>query len=271
MAHEASALARAYFHQDDAMRLISNTKARSTFAAVLLVGGAITAGVWAISSMSSCDRGSLVSRYNAVRGDWYPLDDIGRSVNPNDAGDAGLSCPEVTLETFDGDAVRFSPAVRVVAPFAERLRRFETTVIDVAQRHYGRPPRAIVNDGAYLCRPVRHRSYRLSEHALGNAIDVVGFDFDPVERKPRPDAGLDAGTDAGVALPPELRGKFRVRIEKHWRAQTGQAAMLHARFLEDLTRELGDREIFRSVLGPSHPTHRTHFHLDMAPWPHFLP
>jgi hypothetical protein len=109
---------------------------------------------------------------------------------------------------------------------------------------------------------VRHRTYRLSEHALGNAIDVVGFDFGPV----------DAKQDAGVVeLPPELRSKFRVRVEKHWRTQSGDAAILHARFLDELTRRVAEQKIFRSVLGPSHPTHQTHFHFDMAPWSHVMP
>jgi hypothetical protein len=73
-------------------------------------------------------------------------------VEAEDGGDGGIACPEVELLTFAGDTLRYSPPVKVVAPFAERLRRFERVVIDVAVRHYGRAPRAIVNDGAYLCR-----------------------------------------------------------------------------------------------------------------------
>jgi len=221
----------------------------------------VTAAVVAVAvgSVGSCSRESLVSRFNVVRADPYPLDDVDRAVSE----DGGVVCPAVELVTFKGEHVRFTPAVRVVPPFAERLRRFESTVIEVSRRHYGRAPQAIVNDGAYLCRAVRHRSYRLSEHALGNAIDVVGFDFAPLTEKP--DAGSDAGTSE---IPAVLRGKLRVRVDKHWRAEGNEASKLHARFLDELTRVLADRAIFRSILGPSHPTHQTHFHLDMAPCVH---
>jgi hypothetical protein len=244
------------------MPLVLPQKAHSAIRAGLIVSVVLAAGVWALSSVSSCSGEALVSGLNQARGDPYPLDDIERTIDVEDGGDGGIACPEVELASYDGDTLRFSPPVKVVAPFVERLRRFEAIVADVAVRHYGRAPRAIVNDGAYLCRPVRHRTYRLSEHALGNAIDVVGFDFGPLEK--RSDAGL-------LALPHALEAKFGVRIEKHWRAQTGESAILHARFLDELARVVVEREVFRSVLGPSHPTHRTHFHLDMAPWSHVMP
>jgi hypothetical protein len=244
------------------MALLFTQKTRSALRAALIVSVVLAAAVWALSSVSSCRGEAVVSRFNEARGDQYPLDDIERSVDTEDGGDGGIACPEVELVTFAGGTLRFSPPVKVVAPFAERLRRFEAVVIDAAVRHYGRAPRAIVNDGAYLCRPVRHRTYRLSEHALGNAIDVVGFDFGPLEKNA--DAGL-------VALPPALQAKFRVRVDGHWRAETGESAILHARFLDELVRIVVEREIFRSVLGPSHPTHGTHFHFDMAPWSHVMP
>jgi hypothetical protein len=244
------------------MPLQFKQRARSALRTALIVSIVLAAAVWGLSSVSSCNGEVLVSGLNQARGDPYPLDDIERTVEAEDGGDGGIACPEVELLTVAGDTLRYSPPVKVVAPFAERLRRFEAVVIDVAVRHYGRGPRAIVNDGAYLCRPVRHRTYRLSEHALGNAIDVVGFDFGPLEKTP--DAGL-------LTLPPALQAKFRVRVENHWRAQTGESAIVHARFLDELTRVVAEQKVFRSVLGPSHPTHRTHFHFDMAPWSHVMP
>lgn len=233
-----------------------------------IVLGALALGFWAIWSVSSCRSGALVSRMNALRGDAYPLDEIERSVDE----DAGVACPELELVTFEGEKVRFLPSVRVVAPFAERLRRFETVLVEVAERHYGRSPRSVVNAGAYLCRPVRHRSYRLSEHALGNAVDVVGFDFGPSKKRADAGASDESSSDAGTfTLPSSLTGPFRVRVERHWRAESDEAAVRHARFLDDLTRELAERSVFRTILGPSHPTHRTHFHFDMGPWSHVMP
>jgi len=229
-----------------------------------LVAAALGAGAIGAALSGSCNQDAFVSSFQAVRGDPYPLDELSRDVS----ADGAVVCPELELVTFRGDRVRLTPAVRVVAPFAERLRRFETTLIDVSLRHYGRAPKAVVNDGAYSCRSVRHRTERLSEHALGNAIDVVGFDFGPIG----PAAAADAGLDAGAAhVPLVLRGALRVRVEKHWKADSGEAAVLHARFLDELTRALAEQNVFRSILGPSHPTHQTHFHLDMAPWTYFRP
>src|SRR5688572_2268445 len=133
------------------MALLFTQKTRSALRAALIVSVVLAAAVWALSSVSSCRGEAVVSRFNEARGDQYPLDDIERSVDTEDGGDGGIACPEVELVTFAGGTLRFSPPVKVVAPFAERLRRFEAAVIDAAVRHYGRAPRAIVNDGAYLC------------------------------------------------------------------------------------------------------------------------
>ena len=57
-------------------------------------------------------------------------------------------------------------------------RRFERVVVRIAQQTYGRASAVLRNAGAYVCRPVRSSTVqRWSEHAFGNAVDVVGFDF----------------------------------------------------------------------------------------------
>lgn len=206
--------------------------------------------------LSACSRESWLAEYNEIRGDSYVLDDFDRSVEP----DEPAVCPEVTLEAFAGEAVRFSPKVQVFPPFAQRLRRFETVVVMVSQRFYERAPLRIVNAGAYLCRPVRHRPTRLSEHALGNAIDVVGFHFGPLP------ASASAETSQ---LPPELRAAFSVSIESAWHATAGTPA-IHRKFLEALTAALDEQDVFRTMLGPAHPAHGTHFHFDMAPYSYVL-
>jgi hypothetical protein len=200
----------------------------------------------------SCETSSLIAKYNRFSGDAYPLDAYDRSVDV----EAGADCPDLSLELVRGKSVSFVPAVEVIEPFAERLQRFEDIVVEVSMRHYGRKPTKIVNAGGYYCRAVRHRPERLSEHALGNAIDVVGFEFPPAV------AGLDADVPD---LPEPLRSGFSVRIAEHWHAADGVAAM-HAEFLAAVGRELEREGVFRRMLGPSHPTHGTHFHFDMAPY-----
>ena len=58
---------------------------------------------------------------------------------------------------------------------------------------------------------------------------------------------------------------FEVRVDQHWHARWGWTERRHARFLEELTRTLIERDVFRTLLGPAHPDHKDHFHFDMAP------
>lgn len=142
---------------------------------------------------------SLIAKYNRFVGDGYPLDPYDRSVAP----EAGAECPNLDLQVVRGTSVSFTPAVEVIEPFAERLRRFEQIVVEVSRQHYGRKPSKIVNSGGYYCRSVRHRPERLSEHALGNAIDVASFEFPPAV------ADLDA---PAPQLPEPLKSGFLCRL-----------------------------------------------------------
>jgi hypothetical protein len=87
--------------------------------------------VLALLSTNSCNTTPLVSGLNRLRGDPYPLDSQPRVVAP----DSGLECPEVELEFYVGEVVRFTPPVEIVPAFAERLRRFERVLHDVALSH----------------------------------------------------------------------------------------------------------------------------------------
>jgi hypothetical protein len=119
-------------------------------------------------------------------------------------------------------------------------------------------PRDIPNGQPFGCPDVDLVDYRgdtiLSEHALGNAVDVAGFDFGPLPKNATLPPGLDRGFTNG----------FEVRVLKHWRAKSGHAAV-HSRFLKTLARRLiARKDIFRVILGPGYPGHRSHFHFDMA-------
>jgi hypothetical protein len=104
--------------------------------------------------------------------------------------------------------------------------------------------------GTLSCRRIGGYPTLLSEHALGNGIDVVGFSFPPAPRGSRD-------------LPPALRGRFAVTLAD-WQ-RTPETA--RARFLDDLARQLvARRDIFRVLLGPAYPGHKGHFHFDVAPY-----
>lgn len=184
--------------------------------------------------------------------DWYPLDIVPRIVPPR----GRLRCPDVELVVYRGDVLRYHHPVRIYAGFRERLRRFEEVVRDVAIEIYGRAPRRIVHIGAFNCRRIRGYPDVLSEHALGNGIDIAGFDFG---RLPR-------GEQLPEGLPRAIAHPFRVRMKDHWDGGRRAADEVHQRFLHTLAERLIARpDIFRVLLGPAWPGHRNHFHFDVAP------
>jgi hypothetical protein len=157
---------------------------------------------------------------------------------------------------YSGTHLRYAGPLLVSEPFQQRLARFEAIAAEVAREVYGREPRRIRHYGAFSCRSTRNRRHVVSEHALGNELDVVGFDFASATKA----APLPAG------LPRALRGHFQVRIARHWSA-TSETGAIHARFLALLTERLRDRrDVFRSMFGPGHGGHDDHLHLDASPW-----
>jgi hypothetical protein len=197
-------------------------------------------------------RGALFAAWNALRGDAYPLDSVERWLDQG----ARVTCDQSGLSSYRGNRVRYAGSVLVNPAFRERLERFEVVVAEVAREVYGREPTRLRHYGAFSCRPTRNRARLVSEHALGNALDVVGFDFGPATRT----SPLNEG------LPAELQRSFQVRVARHWSATKGAGAV-HARFFALLTDRLRDRsDIFRSMFGPGHGGHDDHLHLDVSPW-----
>jgi hypothetical protein len=180
----------------------------------------------------------------------YPLDSIAREAPAS--GDLG--CPKVEVQIYRGDVVRYKPEIWVNPSFRARLAAFERVVRDAGVEVYGRAPERIVQLGGYGCRRMREHSGWLSEHALGNAIDVEGFDFGHLPKG----AALPAG------LPAAFANGFEVRVSSHWGKRVGYVAV-HARFLRSLVQRLLARDdVFRVLLGPGYPGHANHFHFDVA-------
>lgn len=198
------------------------------------------------------DRVEYFSFFDGWPPEPYALDSVPRFLE-----DGGrMRCDASGLVTHRGTHLRYAGALRVSPPFVQRLERFEELVKRLARAHYGRPPRRVVHRGAYSCRRARGRRARISEHALGNALDLQGFDFGPLTRGASPPPGL----------PRRLRRRFEVRVARHWDPRHGRDAP-HARFLHALAEELRRRpDIFRGIVGPPRPRHRDHLHLDAAPW-----
>ena len=182
----------------------------------------------------------------------YPLDDVSRRVPKR----GPLKCPDVEIETYRGAHLRYAAPAKVYTGFRARLELMELEIAAVATKFYGRSPRRLVHMGGYVCRRMRKYPDWISEHALGNALDVKGFDF----------GALPRGSSLPKGAPKVFAGAFSVRVQRHWKSKRGPATYNRA-FLHTLARRLIAREeIFRVLLGPSFPGHSNHFHFDCAPF-----
>lgn len=223
---------------------------------MLLAAVLVALGAGAHGSAFAADEGAAeldVSHFSYFEG-WaangYALDLVPRFVEDTKR----VRCDTGAMVVHRSRALRYG--VRVHPAFAERLQRFEAFVSELAREHYGRAPRRLVHHGAFACRRARHRRERVSEHALGNAIDLEGFDFG---RLPR-------GAAAPEAMPRRMRRAFSLRVGRHWAPRRARDAY-HARFLHRLAEELRERpDIFHGIVGPPRPRHHSHLHLDAAPW-----
>jgi len=202
----------------------------------------------------SLSRTELWAAWNSLRGDAYALDPVERII---DTG-ARIECSSSGLVSHRGQLVPYQSPARVAPAFRERLVRFEQLLIEVATDVYGRAPARVRHLGAYVCRSTRNRSSRMSEHALGNAIDIAGFDFTRAKKQ----------QPLALGLPRELHGPFQIRVARHWNPRADSpVAAVHARFLHELAERLSDSsDIFRGMIGPSRSDHSDHFHFDMSPW-----
>jgi hypothetical protein len=75
------------------------------------------------------------------------------------------------------DGVAVSPPSRMTCPLAEALAHWTIDVLSAAaDRHLDSAPAKVLIGTSYECRNQRSGS-KLSEHAFGNAVDVMGFEF----------------------------------------------------------------------------------------------
>ena len=201
--------------------------------------------------LAACTLGNL-----PFASDEYELDRIDRSPQANQ----GNPCHPERLAPYRGTWLRLAPPSAVAPPFAARLERFEVTLTEIGHRVYGRGPSQLEHVGIYACRAVERRTTRLSEHALGNAIDVTALRF----------PALSSEQSRVSALPPELRRSFTLSILGDYLPPARSTAISerHQQFFALLRQALREHELFRGVIGPPDSEHRTHLHLDMAPWPY---
>lgn len=205
---------------------------------------------WALVAMllPACGRYEFAAKWNALRGDSYPLDEISRDL-PD--GAAAHCPPELQYVLYRGERVPYSAPVQVVQPFVEKLRALENVVAELGTLHFGRAPDRLVHFGARACRTVRGSSRRLSEHALGNALDLSGFEWKRIGTQPA----------------------IRISIIRDWPIPTftnDQGSQRRHTFLKALVDRITREDLFRGIIGPGREGHADHLHLDQAPWSYTL-
>lgn len=131
-------------------------------------------------------------------------------------------------------AIAWSRPAEMACLLAARLDSFEREAVQpAARRYFGQPVVLIHHYGAFACRGENGGDRRLSQHALGNAIDIGGF---------------------------ELGDGTRIDVESDWRARGPR---------RDFLRDVAKRACayFNVVLTPaSDARHRNHFHFDVGPY-----
>ena len=162
----------------------------------------------------------------------YALDGLAREGTFVAAG-----CPEVPLVDRAGEPVPWQPALRIHPAFEPAVRALERAIVETSLEVYGVAPIRALSASTYRCRTIRERPERVSEHALGNAIDL-----------------------RGIVLPDERE----ITVREHWRAASPADAM-HARFWHALVTRVLERAIFRGVIGPPTAHHLDHLHFDLGP------
>lgn len=201
-----------------------------------------------------CGRYDFAAKWNELRGDAYPLDEISRDLPE---GVPAQCPPDLRFVHYRGERVPYASPVQVVEPFVDKLRALENIVAELGALHFGRAPDRILHFGARVCRTVRGSSRRLSEHALGNALDLSGFEWKRVR-----------ATAGRAAQPP-----VRVLISRDWPIPTqpeDRDAERRHTFLKALVDRITRDDIFRGVIGPGREGHADHLHLDQAPWSYTL-
>lgn len=158
--------------------------------------------------------------------------------------DSGCAVPNPVSVTATG--VPWNRASVVSCPMALTLSHYQTEVLEpLVESHFGTKLKKIVHAGTYACRIRRNNSTavaaqtgsmkggRLSEHAKGQAIDIMALE-------------LEDGTV--------------ISVKRDWRAGGAKGSFLHALAKQSCGP-------FNVVLTPNYDRfHQDHIHLDIGPY-----
>ncbi|RDI59225.1 extensin family protein [Microvirga subterranea] len=146
-------------------------------------------------------------------------------------GVCGMDYP-FKVAAFNNGAVGLKSKVTLACPIIPRIDTWLDEIVKPAALLYFGVPLADLKAGSYSCRPRNNqRGAKYSEHAFGNALDVMGF-------------ALADGRDVSVV--------------KGWKGSPAEQEFLREVFV-------GACRYFTTVLGPgSDAFHYDHLHIDLA-------
>lgn len=157
-------------------------------------------------------------------------------IKGEDAGDAGCGVEvpvKLTAISYGERSVRFNNPVTISCEFASVLATWlQKDALPAAEKHFEGGVEAMGTGPGYQCRRRNNKpDGKLSEHALGKAVDISGF---------------------------RMRDGTFVSIEKDWGQETEQGD-----FLKAIHKSACER--FTTVLSPEGDEfHKSHLHLDIG-------
>lgn len=163
-------------------------------------------------------------------------------VHRNRAGAFQCGAEQVVRYAQGPGKIRWRGRPKVTCAMALALARFELTLQEEAEAHFGSRVAQVVHMGTYNCREMAAFPGWVSEHSYANALDIKSF----VLRN-----GREVTVREGwVRAPKRARGKRAVHRDAFLHA------VAHRAFHEDH---------FSVVLTPEFDrAHRSHFHVDLA-------
>lgn len=157
------------------------------------------------------------------------------AIEPMESIDGPGACGMMTplrVASFGQGSIPLKNKVTLSCPALSSVDRWMTEVVQPASQIYYGTHVAEVKAGSYSCRNRNNETFgKISEHAFGNAMDVMGFRF------------ADGRT---------------ITVEKGWKGEAKDQAFLREIFINAC-------DYFTTVLAPgSDAEHYNHIHLDLA-------
>ena len=166
------------------------------------------------------------------------------AIHKNKGGAFLCGAQQVVRYSRGPGKIRWRGSPKVSCGMAMALARFETTIQEEAEAHFGVKVAKIVHMGTYNCREMAAYPGWVSEHSYANALDIKTF---------------------------ILASGREVTVRHGWRASTKggtrarRRAAQEAAFLRAVATRAFDEDHFSVVLTPEFDAaHRGHFHLDLA-------